>query len=130
MHHPIFKHPMLKQLLAGGAALLAIGLLIDFQRLPSFGSKKNVTEACQTTVQPKAKLSREQLARLLAVPEGQKKQLIQEIVKEPYCKLATVQIRAGANAERLAYPLEFDPQNWLIILYEGEQYAGYRFSIR
>ncbi|KAM3090347.1 hypothetical protein ACKFKG_29975 [Phormidesmis sp. 146-35] len=119
----------LKQLLAGGAALLAIGLFFDLGSLPSFGSKKLV-EACQETVQSQAKLSRQQLARLLTVPEGESRSKIREIAKEPYCKLSSLQIRAGATADREAYPLAFDPQTQLVVLYEGDQYAGYRFLVR
>jgi hypothetical protein len=92
--------------------------------------KKNSGEACQQVLQSQAKLSREQLARLLTVPEGDRKQKVREILRDPYCKLADLQIRVGAIAQREAYPLEFDPQTWLIILYEGDQYAGYRINSR
>jgi hypothetical protein len=119
-----------KQIVAGGSALLAIGLLMDFHVLPSFGIRRNGVEPCQQVVQSQSKLSREQLARLLSIPEGDRKQRVRDILKDPYCKLADLQIRAGANAQREAYPLEFDPQTWLVILYEGEQYAGYRINSR
>jgi hypothetical protein len=49
-------------------------------------------------------------------------------VSEPYCKLPTLNVRAGVEAEREAYPLEFDPATTLVILYENDEYAGYRFS--
>jgi hypothetical protein len=101
-----------KQIVAGGSALLAGG------------------EACQRVVQSQAKLSRSQLARLLTIPEGDRKQKVREILKDPYCELSNLQIRAGAPAQREAYPMEFDPQTWLVILYEGDQYAGYRINAR
>ena len=119
---------LLTRLAAGGALLLTLGLLLP--SLPSFGTKKSGGEGCQEEVQKQAKLSRDQLARLLTVSEGSKKQRIREIVKEPYCKLSDLQVRVGATAQREAYPLEFDPQTWFVILYEGDQYAGYRFSFR
>jgi hypothetical protein len=130
MEYPKAEPLISKQLMAGGAVLLALGLLLDLHSLPSFFSKKSSGEPCQEVVQSQAKLSRQQLARLLTVPEGDKKQKVQEILKDPYCKLADLQVRAGATARREAYPLEFEPQTWLVILYEGEQYAGYRFNIR
>ena len=130
MEYPKAEPLISKQLMAGGAVLLAFGLLLDLHSLPSFFSKKSAGEPCQAVVQSQAKLSRQQLARLLTVPEGDKKQKVQEILKDPYCKLADLQVRAGATAQREAYPLEFEPQTWLVILYEGEQYAGYRFNIR
>ena len=120
---------MPKQLMAGGTVLLAIGLLVDLQRLPFFMSKKNSEEVCQQIGRSQAKLSRSQLAKFLVVPEGDQKQKVRDILKEPYCNLAGLQIRAGATAQREAYLLDFDPQTWLVVLYEGDQYAGYRFSI-
>lgn len=117
-----------KQIVAFGSALLAIGLLMDFHVLPSFGGRKNAVEDCQKVVQAEAKLSRDQLAKLLTIPEGDRKQKVRGILKDPYCELSNLQIRAGATAHREAYPMEFDPQTWLVILYEGEQYAGYRIN--
>ncbi|CAA9368639.1 hypothetical protein AVDCRST_MAG94-3952 [uncultured Leptolyngbya sp.] len=119
-----------KQLMAGGVVLLSFGLLLDLHSLPSFLSKKTSGELCQEVVQSQTKLSRQQLARLLTVPEGDKKQKVQEILKDPYCKLVDLQVRVGATAQREAYQLEFEPQTWLVVLYEGDQYAGYRFNIR
>jgi hypothetical protein len=119
----------LKQLLAGGAALLAMGLFFDLGSLPSFGNKKSVGD-CQETAQPQAKLSKQQLIKLLTLPEGESRSKIREIVKEPYCKLSSLQIRPGATADREAYPLAFDPQTQLVVLYEGDQYVGYRFLVR
>lgn len=119
----------LKQLLAGGAALLAMGLFFDLGSLPSFGSKKSL-EACQETVQSQAKLSKQQLARLLTIPEGETRSKIREIAKEPYCKLSALEIRAGAPTDREAYPLAFDLQTQLVVLYEGDQYVGYQFLVR
>lgn len=117
-----------KQLMAGGSALLAFGLMMDLHILPSFGGRRNGGEVCQQVVQSQSKLSREQLAKLLTIPEGDRKQKVREILREPYCKLDDLQIRTGTPAQREAYPLEFDPQTWLVILYEGEQYAGYRIN--
>ncbi len=129
-NHRNFFSLIPKQLVAGGSALLAIALLFDAQVLPSFGGKKSSGEACQEVLQSQAKLSREQLARLLTVPEGDRKQKVRGILKDPYCKLDNLEIRAGTPAQREAYPLEFDPQTWLIVLYEGDQYAGYRINVR
>lgn len=119
----------LKQLLAGGAALLAVGLFFDLGSLPSWGSKKSIA-ACQPVLPSQAKLSRQQLALLLVVPEGDSKSKIRQIVKEPHCKLSSLQVRAGATAERESYLLDFDSQTQLVVLYEGDQYAGYRFLLR
>ncbi len=130
MDYRQFTTSISRQLVAGGAAVLALALLLDSHILPSFGSKKTSAEVCQQVMQAQTRLSREQLARLLTIPEGDRKQKVREVLKDPYCKLGDLQIRAGATAQREAYPLEFDPQVWLVILYEGEQYAGYRINSR
>jgi hypothetical protein len=81
-------------------------------------------------VQPKSVLSREQLSRLLAVPERSNQKQVRQVVSKPFCKLQNLQVRAGVTAEREAYPLAFDPNTWLVVLYEGDEYAGYSFSFR
>lgn len=121
---------MSRRVMAGASVVLAFGLLFDQYGLPSIGGRKSIGETCQEVVHSEAILSKQQLAKLLVVSEGDQKQRIREIIKEPYCKLDSLQIRAGATAQREAYPLEFDPQTWLVILYEGEQYTGYRFAVR
>lgn len=130
MDQPSFPSSRSRQLLAGGSILLALGLFSEWQGWPAWQSHKSFGESCQAIVQSQTTLSRQQLAKLLTVPEGGKKTQIREIVKEPYCQLADLQVRAGATAQREAYPLEFEPQTWLVLLYEGEQYAGYRFALR
>ena len=74
--------------------------------------------------------SAQQLTQLIAVPERSPKANIHEIIREPYCLLPSLNIRAGVNAVREAYPLEFDPDTWIVVLYEGDEYAGYRFNAR
>lgn len=132
----------LKSLFAGGLMLLMIGLLLDVQGLKSFLSNpaalartplstpalENLSSSCTSDITESAQLSREQLLALLAVPERDSKSRIREIAQEPYCQLSTLSIRAGVEAEREAYPLAFDPNTTLVILYEGDEYAGYRFK--
>ncbi|HEY9859579.1 MAG TPA: hypothetical protein V6D16_08740 [Candidatus Obscuribacterales bacterium] len=126
-----FQRPDLKSLfkplLVGGFVVAVLSLLLD---LHGVVKAKNHGEVCQEIVQSKATLSREQLAQLLTIPERDRKNKVQGILKAPYCKLPKLEVRAGVSAEREAYPLEFDPQTWLVILYEGDEYAGYRFSFR
>lgn len=115
------------QLIAGGTMLAAAGLLIDLRGVFTPTTEPDV---CQEVVQSQSVLSRDELASLLTVPERANKQKVREIVQEPYCKLPSVEVRAGVPAVREAYPLAFDPQTWFVILYEGEEYAGYSFSFR
>lgn len=117
-----------KYMLAGGSVVAAIGLFADVGAL--LPRAMPAKEICQEVVEAKAILPRDTLAQLLAVPEGAKREQVQQVVKSPYCRLPNVEIRAGVTAQREAYPLAFDPKTWLVVLYEGDAYAGYSFSFR
>ena len=114
-------------LITGGCLLLALALMSDVQ---AWFPQAEVKDICQEVVQPNAILSRDHLAKLLAVSERTAKTAIQQVVAEPYCRLPSVSIRAGVTAEREVYPLAFDPDTWLVVLYEGDEYAGFDFSFR
>jgi hypothetical protein len=120
-----------KSIIAGGLIVLTAIVLLDLQnrRASMARSRTQVNDdACQEFVQTEATLSRAQLAQLLTIPERDSKERVREVVAEPYCRLAQLTVRAGVNAEREAYPLEFDPKTQLVILYEDNEYAGYRFN--
>ncbi len=116
-----------------GAIVLAIGLLaLDDQRLGSWSqaADSQSAEGCEKIVQSTAQLSREQLAQLLVVPERDPKENVRKIVAEPYCSLPQLQVRSGVVSEREAYPMSWDPTVQLVILYENDEYAGYRFRFQ
>lgn len=124
--------------LGGALVLFGLALLTQVSQrdqglstiTTSWLARSSTPEACVEKVQSQAVLSRETLSRLLVVPERDRKATVRAIVQEPYCRLANVEVRAGVMAEREAYPLAFDPQVWLIVLYEGDEYVGYAFSFR
>ena len=119
----------LEPLLVGGL-LLAAGslLLVNLATKTQQASKPDPKLFCEEMVLPKAELSGEQLAKLLTVPEPSARSKVQKLVNQPYCRLPSLSVRAGAITERDAYPLAFDPQTWLVVLYEGENYVGYGFK--
>lgn len=121
------RSPNVSYLLAGGSLLAGLVVVGDVGTL--FESKA-VSHVCQQVIQEDAALSRENLSRLIAIPERDAKSSVREVVSEPYCVLPSVEIRSGAIAEREAYPLAFDPQTWVVLLYEGDEYAGYSFSFQ
>jgi hypothetical protein len=128
MDRPNSRSAGVKYMLAGGSIIAALGLLADPLRLiPKMPSTKDI---CQEVIQEKAVLSRQQLAKILSVPERANKQAIRQVMQSPYCRLSMIRPRAGITAEREAYPLAFDPKTWLVVLYEGDEYAGYSFSFR
>ena len=134
--------PLIKPLLAGGLMFSLIGLLVDFSSAQALFSDASflanplkpktaadtLAKTCTGEVTETAQLSRKQLLQLLAIPERDSKSRVRQIVKAPYCELSSIQIRAGVEAVREAYPLAFDPETTLVILYENEEYAGYRFK--
>lgn len=114
-------------MLAGGSIALALMAIL----LPNADKSPSAKpEMCQEQVQAQSVLSRSELSKLLSVPERSTKQAVRDVIAEPFCLMPSVAVREGVEAEREAYPLEFDPQTWLIVLYEGDEYAGYDFSFR
>lgn len=121
-----------KPLVAGGLVFAVAGLLFDFHDMRRWLSPSQAAPeaGCETIVQPDARLSREQLAQLLTIAERDSKSKVREVVSEPYCRLPKINVRSGVMAEREAYPLAFDPDTQLVLLYENDEYAGYRFNFQ
>jgi hypothetical protein len=128
--------PILKLLLLGGLVLAGLTLMVDVRRMSWGGFASNSikasrpAESCQGEIHGDVVLSREKLAAFLTVSERDSKSRAQEILQQPYCQLPTIEVRAGVVSEREVYPLAFDPHTWLIVLYEGEEYAGYQFRFQ
>ncbi len=119
-----------QRLLWLGSSFLALGLFLS-NGLGRWGSgliaKSFRQDLCQGMVQASVSLSREQLTELLTIPERSPKATIRQQAPAPYCTLTDLEVRAGVTAQREAYPLAFDPDTWLVMLYEGDEYAGYAF---
>ena len=130
-NRPRSQHLGPKPLVAASLTMILAALVLDFESLKTFLPATNPLShqaQCNTVVSDEAKLSREQLAQLLTIPERDAKSRVRQVVSEPYCQLPTLKVRSGVEAEREAYPLAFDPGTTLVILYENNEYAGYRFS--
>ncbi|MEP0914466.1 hypothetical protein [Leptolyngbya sp. GB1-A1] len=110
-----------------GMVIGLAALLVDVQRVVPFDRLAQRPENCQGEVNESVVISREQLAQFLAISERDTKARVEQVLQAPYCQLPGLEIRAGAAAERAVYPLAFDPQTWLVVLYEGDEYAGYQF---
>jgi len=136
------RHQHAKPLIAAGLMFSLMALLLDVNDIksllsdPAAFAKSPLTgkaiaalsQDCEGDITDTARLSREQLLKLLAVPERDSKSRIRQITQAPYCELSSIQVRAGVDAVREAYPLAFDPNTTLVILYENDEYAGYRFK--
>ncbi len=116
--------------LAAGWGIAAMGLLLNAGTYLKADAAAPHKDTCQKIVQSSAILSRAQLGKLLTVPERSNQQTVRDIVAEPYCQLPSMEIRDGVTATREAYPLAFAPSTWLVMLYEGNEYAGFSFSFQ
>lgn len=117
-------------LLAGGLMFTLLGLMMDVQVNQPQAEEVRDFLGCEGDVRAEVVLSREQLAQVLTVPERDSRDKVRQILAEPYCVLPSVEVRYGVKAEREVYPLAFDPTAWLVILFEGDEYAGYRISVQ
>lgn len=111
------------------------------------------SSSCQTVVRSGAEISRGQISRLLAVPEGSTKEAVRQVIEEPYCLLpAQADSKQSTNSqetvphssqasdpqasdsqasvEREAYPLAFDSTAWVVVNYEASSYVGYDFIFK
>lgn len=128
----VSKQPQRKRsqyFLAAGWAVASLSLLFNIS-VHVQASATDTQDHCQQIVQSSAVLSRSQLAELLTIPERSSQQSIKDIVAEPYCQMLTIELRDGVAAKREAYPLAFAPKTWLVMLYEGDEYAGFSFSFQ
>jgi hypothetical protein len=128
--HPESHHSIgLRLLLLGGAVAVIAGLTLDAQKMLALNQIRR-PENCVGQINPNAMVSRDQLAMFLTVPERDAKAKVKDILQASYCELPGLEVRAGVPAERSVYRLAFDPQTWLVVLYEGDEYAGYQFQVR
>lgn len=116
--------------LAAGWGIAAMGLLLNASSYLKADAASAQKDNCQKIMQSSAVLSRNQLGQLLTIPERSNQQTVRDIVAEPYCQLPSMEIRDGVTATREAYPLAFEPSTWLVMLYEGDEYAGFSFSFQ
>jgi hypothetical protein len=124
-----------KHLLAGGVVLLSLGLTFEpigghIPPIANGATQPAASDLCSQIVKPKAIVSQQTFADLRQIPGGKSRATIRGIVAEPYCKMPNLEVRAGITSERDVYPLESDPPRWLVLLYEGDHYAGYSFVER
>lgn len=123
------SQPRSRGVLLASGSMLALAALVVVPK-PASEDSTQAGVVCQEKVQSQSVLSRAELSQLLAVPERASKEAVRQVIEAPYCLLNSVQVREGAIAEREAYPLEFDPQTWFIVLYKDGEYAGYDFSFQ
>ncbi len=121
-------HPGL--MLGVGAAFSVLTVMATITDVSKLVPSSSPAIACAELVKSGAGLSQRQFAEFLTIPERYQKQQVRSIVQEPHCRLPGLEVRSGVQAEREAYSLTFNPQIQLVILYEGDEYAGYTIGPR
>ncbi|WP_156119890.1 hypothetical protein [Leptolyngbya sp. KIOST-1] len=119
-----------RQVLVAGGSVLALAALLITPNLNQETAQEVEPFTCLRQEQPQALVSRDQVKKLLETDLQASKATVQEFLKAPYCVLSPGKTEAGLPADREAYPLEFDPQTWLVVLYDGDRYVGYDFRFR
>jgi hypothetical protein len=77
---------------------------------------------CVGTVNPTVRISRATLAWLIAVPTGSDQHEVMQQLGAPYCQLPS-----SGELTQVAYPCEWDPSTWIVVVLQSRQYAGYTF---
>jgi len=121
--HSLHKHQLQTLFLLCTGSLLAIGAAL-WQSYPELLNNK--TNVCQIKRQ-NATITRAQALKLIATKEGGKRSELVMFLQEPYCQLPELQVRTVEKSKRDVYPLDSDPDIWIVLLYERDEYAGYRF---
>ncbi|MBE9155477.1 hypothetical protein IQ265_01270 [Nodosilinea sp. LEGE 06152] len=122
--------PQPRQVLVAGGSVLALAALLISPNINQEQAPEAEAFTCIRQEQPKSLVSRDQVKKLLETDLQAPKATVQEFLNAPYCVLSPGKTEAGLPAEREAYPLEFDPQTWLVVLYDGDRYVGYDFRFR
>ncbi|MFZ4640913.1 MAG: hypothetical protein ACOYMP_11015 [Nodosilinea sp.] len=127
---PPTPHPPLRAVvLASGSMLAAATLWLSPHPTPVIDSQP-LTGECIKIEKIENALSRDRLKALLAVETPAPRATLQALLKDPYCVLKPTTDAQGGGTDRVAYPLEFDPHAWLVVIYQGDRYTGYDFRFR
>lgn len=85
---------------------------------------------CSQPGQADKDVSRDQIAKLANLQSQQTRADVQALLGEPYCYVSSVKLPGGEDATGDVYPLAFDPQTWIVMLYSQDMYIGYQFEFK
>ncbi len=116
--------PVVTKLTATTVAVVTIWFAAN---APAYSQSHN--NSCTGVINRGIRLTRAQLARLNALQPPVSSQTIREIVGDrAYCRFPDVAALGGGTIQRFAFPMEWDPENWVLLLFQGENYIGLDFS--
>lgn len=81
-------------------------------------------EKCDRVIAPYSVINRDQLKEFLELSQYPNKERVQSVLGAPFCKLPN---RDGFDRD--AYPMEFDPETWLVVRYTGYWMFDYTFTV-
>lgn len=112
-----------------GGSILTLATLVVAPKLGALTASPERTDQCLQIDQPQAVLSRQQLQQLLNTAPQTPQASLRTWLPTPYCRLTPAPDTEGVTVDRQVYPLEFDPNTWLVVQYEGDRYRGYDFVL-
>ncbi|MFM7469927.1 MAG: hypothetical protein ACKO5P_00210 [Nodosilinea sp.] len=122
--------PSLRAAVLAGGSMVAAAVLGLSPHPAQMVDSQVMTGECIKLEKIENSLSRDRLKALLGVQTPAPRATLQALLKVPYCVLKPTTDGQGVAIEREAYPLEFDPQTWVVITYQGDRYTGYDFLFR
>ncbi|MBU6228587.1 MAG: hypothetical protein KGQ93_02695 [Cyanobacteria bacterium REEB459] len=119
--------PPLKAVVLAGGSMLAAAMVGLSPHSGPVVESPTLTGECIKIEKTVNGLSRDRLKAMLALPVPAPQATLKSLLTSPYCVLKPSPNEQAEGLERQAYPLEFDPQTWLVVIYQGDLYQGYDF---
>ncbi|MGG6297876.1 hypothetical protein ACQ4M4_26075 [Leptolyngbya sp. AN02str] len=119
------------------STLSAIALLLS----PGFtlaGASQSLHRGCTGSINAGVRISRPQLSQLIQLPQSSSMDWVWHILSDRpsgqvlehriYCQMTSISTPEGQVLQRLAVPMSWDPEHWIVILTHKNQFVGIDFS--
>ncbi|MBD2092494.1 hypothetical protein H6F67_21840 [Microcoleus sp. FACHB-1515] len=112
--------------LLASATSLAIALSTRAQTSPER------LDPCIEIVQESSLMTRPKLRQFSQVARGSARAEAIAVLGDPYCRLQPLEVElpdgSMATVQREAYPFEFAPHIWYVVMYAGDRYLTFDYS--
>ncbi|NJL20617.1 MAG: hypothetical protein HC895_07045 [Leptolyngbyaceae cyanobacterium SM1_3_5] len=89
-------------------------------------------DPCVEIVQESSLMTRPMLRQFSQVARGSARAEAIAVLGEPYCRLQPLEVElpdgSMATVQREAYPFEFAPHIWYVVMYAGDRYLTFDYS--
>jgi hypothetical protein len=103
--------------------VVILGAIGAIAKSPTPSTISNKSTPCAATGNTTARISRADLAWLIEVPVGSDRASMMRRLGTPYCFLHN-----GNDLIKVTYPGAWEPSTWIVVIYQGDRYAGYDLS--